>query len=346
MTLKLSSVDVATKLSGREPPSRTGIPDVSFVIAAFNVAAFIEEAIQSALAQAGVDVEIIVVDDMSSDGTAEVVERLSEAKSRVILIRQERNAGPGAARNAAFKRARGKWIAILDGDDYLTPDRTAILLARAHATGADIIGDNFERVSIDGRPTGQLLFAMARVPFLFTVDAPTFIDCNRLLGRQKFSLGAIKVMIRAEFLHKHAVMHLEDVPVGEDFQFILACLFRRARFVVSSTSGYKYRLRPGSQSWRLTNEHMEKLRLAHLTVLADAEKSGCVRAKSAAIAFDQSLVRVSDFVKAVTFAKEGSWGTALQWTALRPHTWSLVARHGGQAIYNKLRRLMLRPARG
>jgi succinoglycan biosynthesis protein ExoO len=321
-------------------------PDVTFLVAAFNVAAFIEEAVCSALGQKGVSVEVIVVDDASSDGTADVVERLAAADSRVVLIKQNRNAGPGAARNAALKRARGRWIAVLDGDDYVLPERASTLLACAEATGGDIVGDNFERVSIDGKPTGRLLFPPARVPYLFTVDAPTFIVANQMLGSNKFSLSAIKVMIRSEFLKSHAVLHAEDLPVGEDFQFILSCLFRGARFIVTSESGYKYRIRPGSQSWRLTDDHMEKLGFAYASVLHDARQVGDPLAIDAAIAYGRSLRRASDFVRAVSLAKIGSWEKAMLWAVIRPSTWPLVIRYGSQAVFNRLQRLVLRTSLG
>jgi succinoglycan biosynthesis protein ExoO len=321
-------------------------PDVTFLIAAFDVAPFIEDAVRSALAQSGVSVEVIVVDDASGDETPDIVARLAATDSRVVLVRQKQNGGPGAARNAALKRARGRWISILDGDDFVAPERTSALIACAEATGADLVGDNFERVSVDGTPTGRRLFASGRMPYLFFVDAPAFIDANQVLGSRKLSLAAIKVIVRSEFLVKHAVEHVEDLPVGEDFQFILACLFRGARFVVSPISGYKYRLRPGSQSWRLTGAHMEKLRHAQVSILRDAQRSGDARAMDAVVDFGRSLERTTDFVNLVSLAKSGSWKKALVRAVTRPHAWPLIARYGGEALANRLRRSALSASGG
>jgi succinoglycan biosynthesis protein ExoO len=235
--------------------ARAPVPDVSFLVAAYNVAPFIEEAVHSALQQTGVSVEVIVIDDASSDETASLVQNLSLADPRVVLVKLTGNEGPGAARNKGLKIARGKWIAVLDGDDVIKPDRTLKMLSCADATGADIVGDNFERIAFDGTPTGKLLFRTAQTPFLFNVDAAAFIAANEIFGSAALSLGAIKVMIRSDFLREKGVVHPVDLPVGEDFRFILSCLFRNATFVVTSYCGYQYRLRPGSQSWRLTNEH-------------------------------------------------------------------------------------------
>lgn len=85
------------------------------IVAAFNVESYIEKAVTSALNQAGVDVEVIVVNDASDDATAEVVRALGD--DRVTLLENETNLGPSGARNRVLDAASGEWIAILDADD-------------------------------------------------------------------------------------------------------------------------------------------------------------------------------------------------------------------------------------
>jgi glycosyltransferase involved in cell wall biosynthesis len=96
-------------------------PLVSVVIPAFNAERFLGEAIASVFAQAYAPVETIVVDDGSNDGTAEV----ARAHPGVILIEQE-NSGPSAARNRGFAASRGEFIAFHDSDDLMTPDKLAV----------------------------------------------------------------------------------------------------------------------------------------------------------------------------------------------------------------------------
>src|SRR3989442_1213525 len=105
------------------------IPDVSFVIAAYNAEETLESAIGSALAQGAVSMEVIVVDDCSSDSTRDIVS--NHPDPRVRLVAMPHNGGPGAARNAGLDAARGRWVAVLDSDDELRPDRMARLIARA-----------------------------------------------------------------------------------------------------------------------------------------------------------------------------------------------------------------------
>uniref|UniRef100_UPI001F2BB4FD glycosyltransferase family 2 protein n=1 Tax=Falsiroseomonas oryziterrae TaxID=2911368 RepID=UPI001F2BB4FD len=105
---------------------------VSIVTPAFDVAAFVGDAVRSARAQSHPDLELILVDDGSRDGTAREAERAAEGDPRIRILRQP-NAGVSAARNAAIAEARGAALLFLDADDWLAPDALARLAAALHA---------------------------------------------------------------------------------------------------------------------------------------------------------------------------------------------------------------------
>jgi hypothetical protein len=84
-----------------------------------------------------VDVEILVVDDASTDGTPERVERTGDSRTRVI--RRGTSGGPGAARNAGIAAARGEWIAFLDDDDLWSPRKLRAQLDAAEAAGVTMV---------------------------------------------------------------------------------------------------------------------------------------------------------------------------------------------------------------
>ena len=92
-------------------------PLVSVIVPAYNRADCVENAVSSILAQTYSNLEIIVVDDGSTDGTLQILERLSQQERRVRFIRQPRNQGAQAARNAGINASNGTWIAFLDSDD-------------------------------------------------------------------------------------------------------------------------------------------------------------------------------------------------------------------------------------
>ena len=93
------------------------MPAVSVIIPSFNRRKELSHALRSALRQTVRPKEIIVIDDGSSDGTAEFVKRLSESNREINLIVNEENLGSGASRNVGIEEASGEFISFLDSDD-------------------------------------------------------------------------------------------------------------------------------------------------------------------------------------------------------------------------------------
>jgi glycosyltransferase involved in cell wall biosynthesis len=98
-----------------------GLPMVSVVVTAYNVRPFIAETLRSVISQPYSNFEVIVIDDGSTDGTAEILESWS-SEPRVRIIRQA-NKGSSSARNAGARAAKGEFLAFIDGDDLATPQR-------------------------------------------------------------------------------------------------------------------------------------------------------------------------------------------------------------------------------
>ena len=90
---------------------------VSVIIATKNGGRFIGRAIRSVLHQEGVDLEAVVVDDASTDGTASIIRSIAGDDARVTYVYREKNEGPGKARNFGVAHAKGEYIAIIDDDD-------------------------------------------------------------------------------------------------------------------------------------------------------------------------------------------------------------------------------------
>lgn len=95
---------------------------VSVVVPTYNRAPLVERAVRSVLRQTFTDLEVIVVDDGSTDDTEGVVQALAQADSRVRHIRLEKNQGPQVARNTGILAAKGRYIALLDSDDKWLPE--------------------------------------------------------------------------------------------------------------------------------------------------------------------------------------------------------------------------------
>jgi glycosyltransferase involved in cell wall biosynthesis len=100
-------------------------PLVSVVLPTQNRADRLEGAIASVLAQTVADLELIVVDDASTDSTPELLMKASDADPRVRVIRRDRSEGPSPARNTAIRQAAGEFLAFIDDDDRWHPEKTA-----------------------------------------------------------------------------------------------------------------------------------------------------------------------------------------------------------------------------
>jgi glycosyltransferase involved in cell wall biosynthesis len=128
------------------------MPDVSVVIPTHNRRRLLGQAVRSALGQVGVEVEVVVVDDGSSDGTADAVASLGD--DRVRLIRHRRPLGVAVARNAGAGAARGAWVALLDDDDLWAPDKLWRQLEGASAAEAGWVYAGVVEVDAEGRLLG------------------------------------------------------------------------------------------------------------------------------------------------------------------------------------------------
>lgn len=123
----------------KHPPD----PSVSIIIATYQRRACVGDAIQSALAQpAAPPLEVIVVDDGSSDGSAQAVRERFSSDRRVVLLEQP-HAGVAAARNLGLARARGRYVTFLDSDDVFLPGAIAAQLnaLRAHPKAQAVLGE-------------------------------------------------------------------------------------------------------------------------------------------------------------------------------------------------------------
>lgn len=129
-------------------------PRVSIVIPLFNDDETVAAALESCLSQSLAEIEIVCVDDASTDSTADVVELFQARDPRIRLLRQPRNLSALQARRAGVMEARAPNVLFLDGDDELHPDAAKKALAAATRHDADLVGFGTEVVTPDGRTVG------------------------------------------------------------------------------------------------------------------------------------------------------------------------------------------------
>ncbi len=237
-------------------------PLVSVVVANHNGAAFLADALRSTLAQSLASFDVHLVDDASTDSSLAVAAGFA-ADPRLHIHRLPRNLGPAAARNHGLAAARGEWIAVVDADDIIHPQRLERLVAVARADAADIVADDlllFEQNRL-APPHRLLRGRLAAAPSW--ISAVQYASANRL-GSGTVALGYLKPMFRASLLSQFHLAYAEDLRVAEDFDLILRMLARGARFRLVPELLYFYRRHGASLSHRLPPQALASM------VLADA----------------------------------------------------------------------------
>src|ERR1700678_100767 len=108
-------------------------PFLSIVIPVFNVHRYLTECLDSVSSASGTEIEVIAVDDGSTDGSGAVLDEYARADSRLHVIHLDRTGGPGQARNIGLARATGSYVWFVDGDDLIRPEAIGALGTRLRA---------------------------------------------------------------------------------------------------------------------------------------------------------------------------------------------------------------------
>lgn len=125
-------------------------PLISVIIPVYNGEKYIEKCVSSLTCQTCSNIEIIVVNDGSTDKTSSIAHNMQKQDGRIVVI-DKQNEGVSVARNKALEIAKGEWIAFSDADDYYYPNGIELLLDVAKETGCKIVLGNSDRLSMDGR---------------------------------------------------------------------------------------------------------------------------------------------------------------------------------------------------
>lgn len=234
--------------SPRPAAPSPGAATVSVIVPFLDVAAYLDEALDSLLAQTYRDLEVWLVDDGSTDESLAIARRRAARDARVHVLTQE-HAGQGAARNLALERASGGYVTFLDADDVLPRHAYATMVATLEETGSDFCLGAVER--FDAERSWVPAWARevhARPVRGTTIDAfpaaiKDIIACNRMYRRSSWD---------------ERVGRFPEGMAYEDHVPMLRSFLGGARFDVLTTTTYRWRQRPdgtstGQQKWRQRN---------------------------------------------------------------------------------------------
>ena len=327
---------IVTKNTGNEEEKLVE-PKVSIIIPAYNTSRYITKAVESALGQTEENIEVIVVDDASTDNTVEVVKSFTD--QRLTILVNETNKGPSYSRNRALKEAKGEWIALLDSDDWYAPNRLEILLNVAITENADIIADDIFVIK-DGVDNTSLpsetCFSTKQINInkLTKIDAAYLVDLN---------LGITKPIIKREFLNFHNLQFDEKIKYEEDLLLFLLCLVNGASFILLPEPYYFYRTRSGS----LMTEQTQFYEQAYNTNLYLLQQEFTKNNPKLAASLSRRLSNIKllrAYYKVKPFIKKRDFLTALTVGVQNPiFFWALCVRVPIILNYHLFRRLAFLP---
>ncbi|MEU0136549.1 glycosyltransferase [Streptomyces sp. NPDC006296] len=227
----------------------TGRPDVTVIVAVYNTMPYLTECLDSLVGQSiGPDrLEVIAVDDGSTDGSAAELDRFAARYPGVVtVLRQPNSGGPAAPSNRALDRATGRFVHFVGSDDHLGEEALERLVACADAHGSDVVAGRM--VGTGGRYVHQKLYAE---------NAP---DISLFDSALPFTLANTK-LFRRELLERHRLRFLEDLPVGSDQPFTIeACLRARRISVLADYICYYAVKRNDASNITYRADHLSRLR--------------------------------------------------------------------------------------
>lgn len=208
---------------------------VAIVVPVYNVVDYLPATVESALNQTFRNIQVILVDDGSDDGSGELCDEYAKRDRRVVVIHQD-NAGLSAARNAGLKRVDAEFVTFLDGDDLLAPFAVQLLLSVANETRADVVTGSYRRV----KPGMKFLGGGSEVDFVVMTAGEAL---EKICFPHELSISSWGKLYR--------VSRMSDIffPVGKAFEDVATIpqyLARAERVAVGACEVYGYLVRPGS----------------------------------------------------------------------------------------------------
>jgi glycosyltransferase involved in cell wall biosynthesis len=206
-------------------------PRVSVVIPVYNRADLIGRAVESVLSQGVDELELLVVDDGSTDETPETVRTLSQQDARVQLLQQE-NGGSGAARHTGLQAARGEFVAFLDSDDYWLPGYLSKQLELLAGAEPDVVAVVCDGTAVERDKPDVSHFA--EVGYEPPSDVPTVIDTPRQLW-EPFMAPYIQGTIYRRAALRDVDAFSARLRNSDDFETLVRMSFA-GRFIVNPES--------------------------------------------------------------------------------------------------------------
>ena len=205
---------------------------ISVIVPVYNKEKYIENTLDSILNQTYKNLEIIIINDGSTDESAEICKKKLMIDNRIIMINTE-NQGAGAARNVGLSKATGKYISFIDSDDYIIPQYYEVLIDLIKKNDAEIAECKFSRINIDekinqtNKNTIKVYTKEEKLLQLYGTDnclyLNTVIMCNKLFKKELFDNTGIiyptNRLIDDEFIIYKLIYNSEKIVTTDQIMY-------------------------------------------------------------------------------------------------------------------------------
>lgn len=186
---------------------------ISVIIPVYNVEEYLRECVDSVLNQTYENLEIILVDDGSTDSSGEICDEYVEKDERISVIHQK-NAGPSKTRNTGLDNATGKYIYFLDSDDYIESNALELLVSTAESNGADLVFFDARSFTDDGSEVRQGYIVNGTYE-----NKSGYEILAELHNNKDYHCSVVLLLISRNLLNSNGIRFLESAYCSEDMLF-------------------------------------------------------------------------------------------------------------------------------
>ena len=242
-------------------------PLISIIVPAYNVNEYLCKSVDSLLCQSYSNLEIILIDDGSTDSTGKLCDLYAIKDSRVKVIHQE-NQGVSSARNVALKVAKGDFVSFVDADDYVDATMYEVLVKNALKHNSDYVVTGFS-IDKDISCSKSPVYKDQQEVFSWTKE-DAIVDLSSL--KSNFSGGLVcSKLIKTEIAKN--VMFDHKLPLAEDQLFALNCILNSKKIIAVAGKPYHYIFRKNSASRSTINEKKVEQILSAYTKICNIVKN-------------------------------------------------------------------------
>ena len=236
---------------------------VSVIVPIYNLATYLFQCVYSISKQSFQNLEIILVDDGSSDNAIEICEFFRKTDPRIRLIRKE-NGGLVSARKAGINAASGDYVFYVDGDDWLDPDCIRSYVDDAESTGAEIVIGDYKREFL-----GKFeVVRNAIEPGFYDREEIGSVVAPRMIFSGEFFSHGLRTYSWGKLFKRNLVQQIQnaipdEVSFGEDAALIYPAIWRANSIVLTNYTHCNYRQRPNSilKSTNFGNQELNRIAL-------------------------------------------------------------------------------------